>query len=235
MQRPSQPGGSGPPSDGREKRIDVRFDEPGAFRAAMLDLQPAGLFVAGRYDVHVGDPVVVRCIFPGLPDGIPIRANVLWRRLTAGGDPSSTPGLGLVVRSVSMSSFRKLVDYAEGKLDLPGRKEERFVARYKVRCTVGTRNPVEVAGEMADISLEGAALRIQHRASVGDKLALRVQHGRGDELELDAFVTWVRGQGAAMLVGVEVQFPRRADLETWERLVARAKAEARLSTEFPSD
>jgi len=236
---PASHGGGGSAPSGRERRVDVQFGTPSEFKTAMLAVEPGGLFVPGRYDLQVGDPVTVHCIFPGIPDGVPVRTRVLWRRLSAGRDANVRAGLGLVVRSSSMTTYRKLIEYAEGKATLPGRKEERFPTHIPVQCEIGEKDVVKATGEIADVSVQGAALRIPHRPAVGDRLKLRLTDPKGRDCALEGFVTWIRGTPgnpvAPSLVGVELQFPRRADLESWERIVARARADVRLSTEFRTD
>jgi len=231
-------GGSGSRSR-VSRRIQVHFDTWDQFLSARLDLAPAGLFLPGVFDVEVGDNVLVHCTFPGDADGVRLGARVLWRRLKAGSDPSVRAGLGIVLRSSSLTAYRRLVEQAEGKAGLAGRQQERFDLRIPVECIFGRKNRVEVTGEIADVSTKGAAVRVAHRPSVGDAVFLHLEDQLLGAIELSGFVTWVRaGAGMAAArssIGVELQFPRDDDRKAWERIVGRAKAEARLSTEYSGD
>jgi Tfp pilus assembly protein PilZ len=231
-------GGGGTGSRG-PSRIEANFVRWEDFLAARLDVQPGGLFLAGSFDLEVGEEVVAHCSFPGDADGVRLSARVLWRRLRAGSDPSVRAGLGLVLRSSSMQAFRRVVEQAEGKAEMAGRRQERFDLRIPVLCTFGRRNPVEVGGEITDVSARGAAVRVAYRPAVGDALFLRFDDSLLGAVELAGFATWVRpnaGVGlAAAAIGVELQFLRDEDRKTWDRIVGRAKAEARLSTQYSDD
>jgi len=220
-------------------RIEANFAQWEDFLTARLDVQPAGLFLAGSFDLQVGEEVVAHCSFPGDADGVRLNARVLWRRLRAGSDPNVRAGLGLVLRSSSMVAYRRVVETAEGKTGMAGRRQERFNLRIPVLCSFGRRNPVEVEGEITDVSARGAAVRVAFHPAVGDALFLRIEDSLLGTVELSGFATWVRpnaGIGVAMAaIGVELQFPRDEDRRTWERIVGRAKAETRLSTQYSND
>ena len=229
--------GEGGASSRTKRRIRFDFPSWGDFLAARLDVQPAGVFLPGSYDLPVGQDLIAHLTFPGDADGVRLSVRVLWRRLRAGSDPSVRAGVGLLVRSPSMTAFRRLVEHAEGTADLTGRRQERFDLHIPVTCTFGRRPPLEVFGEICDVSARGVAARVTHRPSVDDAVFLRLDDPLLGTLELSGFITWVRGNpgSATSAIGVELQFPRDEDRKVWERIVGRAKAEARLSTDYSGD
>jgi Tfp pilus assembly protein PilZ len=236
---PAGRSGRGEDGAGSRAKRRIRFDFPNwdDFLAARLDVQPAGLFVPGSYDLPVGEDAIAHLTFPGDADGVRLSVRVLWRRLRAGSDPSVRAGVGLVVRSASLAAFRRLVEHAEGTAGLKGRRQERFDLHIPVNCTFGRRRPLEVSGEICDVSDRGVSARVAHRPSVDDAVFLRLDDPLLGTLKLSGFVTWVRGNAGITMsaIGVELQFPRDEDRKRWERIVGRAKAEARLSTEYSGD
>jgi hypothetical protein len=106
-----------------------------------------------------------------------------------------------------------------------------------VECTLGREESIRVPGQISEVSVRGAGLRLSHRPSVGDTMRLHVDDEHVGPADLLATVSWVRGgaTGTAVSIGVELEFPRVVDREVWERIVGRARAEARLATEYPSD
>jgi Tfp pilus assembly protein PilZ len=231
--------GAGQGAKGRaQRRLEFAFGGWEEFLAARLDVEPAGLFLPGSYHVGSGEDVVVHLTFPGDADGARLSARVLWRRLRAGSDPSQRAGVGLVIRSRSMTAYRRLVQHAEGRGDLRGRKQERFDLQIPATCTFGRRQPIEVAGEITDVSAGGIALRLPHCPAVDDAVFLRIDDHLLGTVELAGFVSWVRSAGvgaSSAAIGVSLQFSREEDRKTWQHVVGRAKAEARLSTEYAED
>lgn len=221
------------------RRLDAPFASYEEFLEARLDVQPAGLFLAGRFDLEVGEDVVVHCSFPGDADAVRLNGRVLWRRLRGGTDRATRPGLGLLLRASSLATFRRLVEHAEGRSGLAGRAQERFPTRCAVSCTFGNRQAVRTAGELSDVSARGAAIRVAHRPSVGDPVFLVLDDRLLGRVELSGFVSWVRplpGVGPnASSIGVELRFARDDDRQLWERIVGRARAETRLHTEYSGD
>ncbi len=219
------------------RRLQFDFPTWGDFLASRLDVEPAGVFLSGSYNVPVGEDAIAHLTFPGDADGVRLAVRVLWRRMRAGSDPSVRAGVGLLVRAPSLAAFRRLVEHAEGTADLAGRLQERFDLHMPVTCTFGRRKPVEASGEVCDVSARGMSARVAHRPSVDDAVFLRLDDPLLGTLELSGFVTWVRGNPRATIaaIGVELRFPRDADRTAWERIVGRAKAEARLSTEYSGD
>ena len=216
--------------------VEVGYSSWDEFLAHRLDLAPAGLFVAGSFDVQVGEDLEVRCTFPGDADGVSLSGRVLWRRLRAGSDPHVRAGIGVVLRSASMATYRRLVERAEGGDGRKGRRQERFEFQIPASCTFGRRQPIEVEGMIADVSERGLAVSVGHRPSVGDAVFLRVDDRLLGAIDLAGFVSWVRpGRAAAggSAIGVELQFPREDDRRAWERIVARAKAAGRQSDKDP--
>ncbi|MBI5499362.1 MAG: PilZ domain-containing protein [Deltaproteobacteria bacterium] len=221
-----------------QRHIVAPFANWDDFLGCRLDVMPAGLFLAGAFPVEVGQEIEVRCTFPGDADGVRLGGRVLWRRMRAGSDPNVRAGIGVVLRSTSMTAFRRLVEQAEGRVGLAGRRQERFALRIPVACTFGRRRPLEIAGEISDVSPRGAAVHVAHRPAVGDAVFLRLDDRLLGTIELAGFVTWVRpggpvANGAA--IGVELQFPRDEDRKAWDRIVGRAKADARLSQDYSDE
>jgi len=221
------------------RRLDAPFSSYEEFLESRLDVQPAGLFLAGKFDVEVGEEVIAHCTLPGDADAVRLNARVLWRRLRGGTDRATRPGVGLLLRSSSLPAFRRLVEQAEGRHGLAGRSEERFPARFLVACTFGHRRPVEATGEVSDVSVRGVAIRVAHRPSVGDPAFLRFDDRLLGRIELAGFVSWVRplpGIGPhTASIGVELRFSEDDARTRWERVVGRARADTRLHTEFPAD
>jgi Tfp pilus assembly protein PilZ len=221
------------------RRLDAPFASPDEFLAACLDVQPAGLFLAGKFDLEVGEDVVLNCTFPGDADAVRLNGRVLWRRLRGGTDRATRPGLGIMLRASSVATFRRLVEHAEGRSGLAGRAQERFPARFAVTCLFGNRQSVRAAGEISDVSVRGAAVRVAHRPSVGDPAFLQFDDRLLGRIELSGFVSWVRplpGVGPnTSAVGIELRFPRDDARQLWERVVGRARAETRLHTEYSGD
>jgi len=217
-------------------RIEARFARWDEFLDARLDVNPAGLFLAGSFDLDVGDDVVAHCSFPDDADGARFAGRVLWRRLRGGSQPGLLPGIGVVLRTSSITAFRRVVEHAEGTAGLAGRKQERFTQTMSIQCVFGRRNPVDVAGEVIDISVSGVAIRVAHRPSVDDPVFLTFDDRLLGTIEAAGFVTWVRGgppaTGTTASVGVELRFTDDVDRNAWERIVGRAKAEARISAKY---
>jgi Tfp pilus assembly protein PilZ len=232
---------SGVPTGGARnvRRLDAPFDSYEEFLEACLDVQPAGLFLGGKFDLEVGDDVVVHCSFPGDADAVRLNGRVLWRRLRGGVERATRPGIGLLLRSSSLTTFRRLVEHAEGRTGLAGRAQERFPARFQVTCVFGNRQPIETAGDVSDVSARGAALRVTHRPSVGDPVFLRFDDRLLGRIELSGFVSWVRplpGLGPnTSSIGVELRFVQDDERQLWERVVGRARAEIRLHTEYSGE
>jgi Tfp pilus assembly protein PilZ len=217
-------------------RVEVGYSSWDEFLAHRLDLAPAGLFLAGSFDVEVGEDIEVRCTFPGDADGATLSGRVLWRRLRAGSDLHVRAGIGVVLRSASMAAYRRLIERAEGGGGHKGRRQERFAFRIPASCTFGRRRPIEVEGSISDVSERGLAVTVGHRPSVGDAVFLRVDDRLLGAIDLAGFVSWVRPAHAGApgsSIGVELQFPRDDDRHAWERVVARAKAVARESGTDP--
>jgi len=235
--RPASGGSQGGARNAR--RLDAPFSSYEEFLESRLDVQPAGLFLAGKFDLEVGEEVVAHCTFPGDADAVRLNARVLWRRLRGGTDRATRPGVGLLLRASSLPAFRRLVEQAEGRSGLAGRSQERFPARFSVTCTFGNRHPVQAAGEVSDVSAHGAAIRVAHRPSVGDPAFLQLDDRLLGRIELSGFVSWVRplpGIGPnTSSIGVELRFPGDDVRTLWERVVGRARAETRLRTEYPDD
>ncbi|MBN1772002.1 MAG: PilZ domain-containing protein [Deltaproteobacteria bacterium] len=221
------------------RRLNAPFSSYEEFLEARLDVQPAGLFLAGKFDLEVGEDVVAHCSFPGDADAVRLNGRVLWRRLRGGTDRATRPGLGVLLRTSSLATFRRLVEHAEGRSGLAGRGQERFPARFSATCTFGNRQPVRTAGEVSDVSLHGAAVRVAHRPSVGDPVFVQFDDRLLGRIELSGFVSWVRplpGIGPnTSSIGVELRFVGDDARQVWERIVGRARAEIRLHTEYSGD
>ncbi|MBI5488268.1 MAG: PilZ domain-containing protein [Deltaproteobacteria bacterium] len=233
-----QSGGGSKAGSRNRHQIVAPFANWDDFLGCRLDVQPAGLFLAGTFPVEVGEELEVRCTFPGDADGVRLAARVLWRRLRAGSDPNVRAGIGVVLRSTAMTAYRRLLEQAEGRVGLAGRRQERFTLRIPVACTFGRRRPIELAGEISDVSSRGAAVRVAHRPAVGDAVFLRLDDRLLGTIELAGFVTWVRSGGTAAAnaaIGVELQFSRDDDRKAWDRIVGRAKADARLSQDYSQE
>jgi Tfp pilus assembly protein PilZ len=236
MDRPVVNRDSVSPSGAAVRRVEAHFDTWDQFLRARLDLDPAGLFVPGRFAVELGEELVLDCRVPDDRDGVRLACRVMWRRLTPGADASALPGLGLVLKSTAMSTFRKVVERAEGRTAPFARQEARFSMRRPVECTFGRQIPTVVPGEILDVSESGASVRAGHRPSVDDPIVLVVEEPTGPRPERGR-VRWVRSgpraANAPSVLGLRLEFATDEDRGAWERLVEEARSRRRMATEPP--
>jgi len=125
-------------------------------------IAPAG------YAPPLGESVLLRVRAPAAPEGVFLDAVVQWRRAQAVG--SQPAGVGLRVMSHSLARWRFLRGLTRPSVAADRRASPRLPTRVAVILVTAPRGSTRIYPcSVTDVSLDGAALAMNHRLEPGEQ------------------------------------------------------------------
>ena len=122
----------------------------------------------GGYAPQLGESVLLRLRAPAAPDGVFLDAVVQWRRSQAVG--SQPAGVGLRVMSHSLARWRFLRGLARPTVSAERRAAPRLPTRVAVILVTAPRGSTRIYPcSVTDVSVDGAALAMNHRLEPGEQ------------------------------------------------------------------
>ncbi len=120
------------------------------------------------YGAPLGESVVLRLRVPSVPDGVFVDAVVQWRRpQSVGAQPA---GVGLRVMSHSLARWRFLRRVGGASQPAERRASPRLPTRVAVILVTAPRGSTRIYPcSLTDVSVDGAALAMNHRLEPGEQ------------------------------------------------------------------
>lgn len=144
----------------RASDVDAALPGDGVDEAWVI--APAG------YAAPLGESVVLRVRAPALPDGVFVDAVVQWRRPQAVG--ALPAGVGLRVMSHSLARWRFLRRLLAASQPAERRASARLPTRVAVILVTAPRGSTRIYPcSLTDVSIDGAALAMNHRLEPGEQ------------------------------------------------------------------
>lgn len=120
------------------------------------------------YAPPLGESVLLRVRAPAAPEGVFLDAVVQWRRAQAVG--SQPAGVGLRVMSHSLGRWRFLRGLARPAIAADRRASPRLPTRVAVILVTAPRGSTRIYPcSVTDVSVDGAALAMNHRLEPGEQ------------------------------------------------------------------
>ncbi len=185
--------------------IVTHFNSSDQFQNAYLfDLPNGGLFVNTEEEIGLGSGVLIYVCFPDIPEGIPLRGTVVWRRLPTKWRSMLKPGIGIGFGEIDRQKKDFLLSYAMGKLSVKRTKSRRVPVDFQVDF-LSSENWVR--GRVANISREG--LFILTDKTVVTDTAVQMKLFLNGSTHADLYqgrVAWQCNRKPERGIGVEFQF-----------------------------
>ncbi len=116
------------------------------------DLPEGGVFVETVNDYFVGEQVELYLCFPEIPQGVPLRGTVIWRRPPTKWRSALRPGIGVRFDPSDQEQRDFLLSFCNGDLDAKRGRNRRVPADFRVEFST---TDTWVAARALNISRDG--------------------------------------------------------------------------------
>jgi len=187
------------------------------FKVYTLNASDGAIFVATQATLKAGEPVELKFCFNDIPEGVPLRGHVIWRRLPTKWRAVLPPGVGIRLIESERRRLEFLVDYCDGK-SLPQRKTgERLQTDLPIHFFLKKRR---LFGRMLNISRGGLFIETPHLLPTATPIDLNI-NVEEDQLpqQLKGQVVWQRDRNPCLGFGVKFRLLSAASRDTAAQLV----------------
>ena len=100
------------PEPRSQKILPLLFsDGDKTFRAHTIDIGSKGLFIVTEHLLAQGQEFLIKMQFPGIPDPVQAKCEVLWIRKRDSGQPDKLPGMGVKFNKISKKDYKILREF----------------------------------------------------------------------------------------------------------------------------
>lgn len=194
------------------------------FLASYLeDLPGKGVFVPTEESFDVGEVAELRLHFPEIPEGIPLRGRIAWRRRPTQWRSALRAGIAVEVDGTASRRLEFLVEFCRGDLSAKRRPGERVPTDFRVDMLADGR---WVSGRARDIGCGGMFVATSEpiRPSALLDMSLFLCSEKDSPDRISGQVVWACTTGPEP--GIGVQFADTSP--TRRRQIARFVDHARL-------
>ncbi|MCP4604354.1 MAG: hypothetical protein GY847_28170 [Proteobacteria bacterium] len=185
--------------------IVTHFDNSEEFKNAYLfDLPNGGVFVNTKEEVGLGSAVLVYICFPDIPEGVPLRGTVVWRRPPTKWRSVLKPGLGIGFGEIDLEKRDFLLSYSIGKLSVKRTKSRRLPVDFQVDFLTADS---WTTGRAINISREGLFILTDKKIVTDSPVQMKLFLNRKANADLyQGRVAWWCGRKPEIGIGVEFLF-----------------------------
>ncbi len=154
------------------RKTVVKFRTRAEFDDSYLpDLPHGGVFVPTDEDYKLGDSVLVYLCFPEVPQGVPLRGTVIWRRAPTKWRSALKPGIGIRFDEAELERRDFLLSFVRGKIDPRRGRHRRVPADFRVDFSLEeTWN----TGRALNISREGIFILTEEYVKKDSSLQMKL-------------------------------------------------------------
>ncbi|MCP4676502.1 MAG: hypothetical protein GY854_13510 [Deltaproteobacteria bacterium] len=187
------------------------------FKVYTPNASEGAVFVATQAALKAGEPVELKLCFNDIPEGVPLKGHVIWRRLPTKWRAVLPPGIGIRLIESERRRLEFLIDYCDGK-SLPRRKTgERLQTDLPVDFFSNRRR---LFGRMLNISRGGVFIETPHLLPTAAPIELNIHiEENKPPQELKGQVVWQRDRNPSLGFGVKFNLPSVAARDTAAELV----------------
>ncbi len=187
------------------------------FKVYSLNASDGAVFVATQAKLKAGEPVELKFCFNDIPEGVPLRGHVIWRRLPTKWKAVLPPGIGIRLIESERRRLEFLIDYCDGK-SLPQRKTgERIQTDLPIDFISKQRR---LFGRVLNISRGGLFIETSHLLPTATAVDLNIHNEENlPPQRLKGKVIWQRDRSPVLGFGVKFHLLSVAARDTAKELV----------------
>jgi Tfp pilus assembly protein PilZ len=140
----------------------------------LQDAPGGGVFVATDEDIGLGEVVQTVLVFPEIPEGVPLRGTVIWRRPPVKWRSALRSGVGVAWDEIERSRKEFLLEFCRGHLASVRGRGQRMSVALRVLYSAEKPSSPWCEGRTRDIGRGGMFLLCEDLLIEGEAVALRV-------------------------------------------------------------
>jgi Tfp pilus assembly protein PilZ len=187
------------------RTVVLKFESRAEFeKIYMHEPVGGGIFIATDVEYVLDELVRIYLCFPDIPEGIPVRGKVVWRRPPTTGRSALLPGIGVSLSEEYQPQRDFLIDYATGRVEPRRQKDRRIAAGFPVEFKAQSK---WISARTLNISREGLYILTNVSVLPGTDLDMRLYfRGTGSPEFYRGKVAWEKNDHPNMGIGVEFEF-----------------------------
>ncbi|MCP4196648.1 MAG: hypothetical protein GY762_05800 [Proteobacteria bacterium] len=197
------------------RAVVLKFESRTGFEKIYThESEGGGVFIETEEKYALGELVRIYLCFPDIPEGIPLRGKVVWRRPPTRVRTALLPGIGVNLSDEYQPQRNFLIDYATGRVEPRRQRDRRIPADFPLEFKVINK---WITGRTLNISRQGLYVLTNVSVLLGTDIQLRLYFGgTGFPEPYQGKVSWEKNDHPNMGIGVEFEFqsPRQQKIVT---------------------
>jgi type IV pilus assembly protein PilZ len=171
------------------RTVVLKFESRTEFeRIYMHEPAGGGVFIETDEEYTLGELVRIYLCFPDIPEGIPLRGKVVWRRPPTKWRSALLPGIGVSLSDDYGPQRNFLIDYSTGRIEPRRQRDRRIPADFPLEFKAISR---WTAGRTLNISREGLYILTDVSILPGTEIDMRLfVRGKGLPESYRGKVAW---------------------------------------------